>query len=1018
MDVPSSSPSVYPRVKTTYGRKRRPLSSPVRPSKRIGLSSSPAVAVPRSPRSPPLRSPESSPVRARLADLSPRRGNASPRPGDRSRAAARLRALAASPARPAGQENKENSGRRLARLAGTGKTQATASDPFASADGKPWAGSPGPTRKVQTHLSLTSASFKHTCPECGMSYHQLSEVDRGIHVKFHARALSGVEFDSASASDLPAVQTTDVRKQAAEGEVRIHKIGPGEPRAVRRAVDALLEICNTELSAPDDEHVWDAGRCVFVAAVSWQRAAAGARARRERRLVGLLAAERVQAGRFMRARSGELLEGDVPLVLGVSRLYVSHSCRRLGLATLLLDAARRNFVYGLEIERSLVGWSQPSASGCAVAVSWAGVREPAEPGAGAGAGAAAADAPDRDASVKVRVYISKARGEEGGEGGAAEAPAAEGGDKKAKKRERMSNVQFLPADYATAAGGSAGMYSKQSGSAGGGSGSSFLEASRSPPSKNLSHVPCKFFRQGTCQAGNTCPFSHSMDSQAEPAPCKYFQKGNCKFGPKCALAHIMPDGRRVNHRPGQGFVPLQIGGRNVPAEAPANNPSALARSLAGMMNNRGAAPAAPADEYPPLGAAISGPQPQRAVPTEAFEFASSPPLDGYLGARPLAMDASLPASIESNNLSFLARHGPIAASVPSKFGMDMSPSASTDSHAVRSLYMSAFGVESDQALSTSASSFKASRAPGELFGLHEGAPTSPPSASPFTHGLGNGTSTSSVFAAAMTTSASVGAVPSRRFTSGSFPARLAVWSASDALDNEVAIDDSDAFAYEEDFVPSSLNELLTPQERQRRGSRHDEFPDPVSRFSTTPSGVIGDAISSSPRHGSFSDSGMRFGQLFTRRPKDEPPADNVVGSPLRHSSLLQASTSPRSFSDAYGSHGFGALGLAAASPAPPARHVQRTSSSRRHEQAVIEEDETQFVMDDDPDHVFSARAALGRSASSSQASDVESTDAGAGGRRVPSSANTSVQDPTKQLPFDPVDTALLGKMQGLYFDGI
>lgn len=68
--------------------------------------------------------------------------------------------------------------------------------------------------------------------------------------------------------------------------------------------------------------------------------------------------------------------------------------------------------------------------------------------------------------------------------------------------------------------------------------------------KNLSHVPCKFYRQGICQAGSTCPFSHNFDGTlaADKLPCKYFQKGNCKFGLKCALAHFLPDGTRVNPR--------------------------------------------------------------------------------------------------------------------------------------------------------------------------------------------------------------------------------------------------------------------------------------------------------------------------------------------------------------------------------------------------------------------------------------------------------------------------------------
>ncbi|CEI91834.1 hypothetical protein CU097_012459 [Rhizopus azygosporus] len=56
---------------------------------------------------------------------------------------------------------------------------------------------------------------------------------------------------------------------------------------------------------------------------------------------------------------------------------------------------------------------------------------------------------------------------------------------------------------------------------------------------NLSHVPCKFFKQGTCTAGANCTFSHNSDLSSESAVCKYFIKGNCKFGTKCALLHTM-----------------------------------------------------------------------------------------------------------------------------------------------------------------------------------------------------------------------------------------------------------------------------------------------------------------------------------------------------------------------------------------------------------------------------------------------------------------------------------------------
>ncbi|GAA5981615.1 hypothetical protein JCM10908_004541 [Rhodotorula pacifica] len=59
--------------------------------------------------------------------------------------------------------------------------------------------------------------------------------------------------------------------------------------------------------------------------------------------------------------------------------------------------------------------------------------------------------------------------------------------------------------------------------------------------KDLSHVPCKFFRANTCTAGKACPFSHDLPVPGTTKPiCQWFAKGNCKFGHKCALAHVLP----------------------------------------------------------------------------------------------------------------------------------------------------------------------------------------------------------------------------------------------------------------------------------------------------------------------------------------------------------------------------------------------------------------------------------------------------------------------------------------------
>ena len=67
-----------------------------------------------------------------------------------------------------------------------------------------------------------------------------------------------------------------------------------------------------------------------------------------------------------------------------------------------------------------------------------------------------------------------------------------------------------------------------------------LHPSRVLPAKDLSHVPCKFFKVGACTAGSSCPFSHVVPEPGQKEACAWFVKGNCKFGHKCALAHILP----------------------------------------------------------------------------------------------------------------------------------------------------------------------------------------------------------------------------------------------------------------------------------------------------------------------------------------------------------------------------------------------------------------------------------------------------------------------------------------------
>ncbi|KAI9658778.1 MAG: hypothetical protein M1821_002338 [Bathelium mastoideum] len=336
-----------------------------------------------------------------------------------------------------------------------------------------------------------------------------------------------------------------------------------------------------------------------------------------------------------------------------------------------------------------------------------------------------------------------------------------------------------------------------------------FDGPRSPPNnKNTSHVPCKFFKQNACQAGKACPFLHSTEPTTETAPCKYFAKGNCKFGAKCALAHILPNGQRVN-RPDMTQTNLPARMNVIPGKDPA-----LASSLLSIQARNAPPPAMsmlPPD-YDHL-VPMAQKHPFNQIPTIDTTFSShpgsaygSPPTDahGRLPTSPnlhpsTAMDAPLPASFDSQGISHAARYGPIAKSVPSTFGLGPESPPSSLPHN-RAFVDGPAGTLQQLRNSAYGDSQKRFTRAGHTT-------SSPPSEPvPFTRRAMHSERLST--RPKMMISASLGAhVPMSATSAG-----------------EIGSDEEwgDDFALEEDLVPNTLNDLLTPQERMRRFSRNGD----------------------------------------------------------------------------------------------------------------------------------------------------------------------------------------------------
>ena len=246
-------------------------------------------------------------------------------------------------------------------------------------------------------------------------------------------------------------------------------------------------------------------------------------------------------------------------------------------------------------------------------------------------------------------------------------------------------------------------------------------------------------------------------------------------------------------------------------------------------------------------------------------YGSPPNENGRLALSPVqkglsVMDVPLPASFDSQGISHMARYGPIAASVPSKFLAGSPPSSyQADSSALRNLRDSAFG--------------DGSRNRAAALGSSPPDSVEPPVGRRMLH-------------------SELAANRSRNLMSSSVGARPTYkdeeWDDSDMIGN-----------FEEDLIPHSLSDLLTPQEKMRRFSR-DHGDSESNSFSqqASMSRLGASPTASDTRYGSPSvatGSPSRFQSLWG---KSRPVNDNFesgslpgasafghVGSPLRNSSL-------------------------------------------------------------------------------------------------------------------------------------
>ncbi|KAI0319849.1 hypothetical protein OF83DRAFT_1054251 [Amylostereum chailletii] len=347
--------------------------------------------------------------------------------------------------------------------------------------------------------------------------------------------------------------------------------------------------------------------------------------------------------------------------------------------------------------------------------------------------------------------------------------------------------------------------------------------------KDLSHVPCKFFRVGSCTAGSSCPFSHSiLEPGQHKDTCAWFVKGNCKFGHKCALAHILPGQSMAMDRKnkkaaqaansasreggkggkskgghgrgegGQGRNPLLSG-----STAPTRILHGSTRAPIPMALKATISPSAPA---PPLQdsdfAAFGMPDESTKLPTAPAQRKSS---TSASNEEPGASDS--PSQFEGSpgkdlGVPSTSSPSPLPASTPSAPRRINDSANSADLGPIGSPRSVSSSHDQSGRVNGFSPGTSPARAPGFL--------SSSPFSAPGTQSVFFSSESPDNFKARSGIAASLGAQHTWRDNFGRLPSGGAHESVGD-----IVVEDEDL----EEFIPGSLSDLLTPEERSRRYSR-------------------------------------------------------------------------------------------------------------------------------------------------------------------------------------------------------
>lgn len=258
-------------------------------------------------------------------------------------------------------------------------------------------------KKPLTQMQIDlGGEVRKTCRTCAMEYIPSVKEDAALHSHFCAMNLGGVDMGKAFVKDDSVKRIRSERAREDEREMVV-TVDRKSSIAARNRTRKVLDVVNAELSATDidNEYLWGALNPEQKIIETRKASSDGGDKRGDRfktflylvhdKCVGFCLAEKISSAfrvvngcaagedgtTFITASKSSSISvstsADIAL-LGISRIWTSKTYRGKGLAMDLLECARNNFFFGVEVPKDLVAFSQPTESGGRLAERWFGAE--------------------------------------------------------------------------------------------------------------------------------------------------------------------------------------------------------------------------------------------------------------------------------------------------------------------------------------------------------------------------------------------------------------------------------------------------------------------------------------------------------------------------------------------------------------------------------------------------------------------------------------------------------------------